>query len=193
MVQRGKTTEIMMEILKNIIGRKVEQLFLIVWPPYGESDILNIDISIGFIFENFPNELLKISTDKNELTKPTVEYISIPERHFNWKDFDIRMKLWLHGVEGMEMDNEYYNVSNVVFFRDIVDQKILDIELVGIRKQAPFGIKFLFDKDFILSTPISDGNTIETGLFHKSENIEKFTTLGEIEYVSLKSINRFYD
>jgi len=176
----------MIDKLKDIIGKKVRRLILIVWPPFGESDISQTDISAGYIFEDTPNELFKISTDKNDLTTPIVESLSIPKKHFKWSEFDRRIKKWMDCEEGMEMDIEYYDVSDVDIFQNIVNQKVLDVELVRIANDSPLGIKLIFDNDFMLSTPINDGNTIETGSFNKNENLKNFVSLGEIEYQSLK-------
>ncbi|HLV39852.1 hypothetical protein [Xanthomarina sp.] len=180
----------MINELKKIIGKKVKRLFLIVWPPFGESDVSQIDISAGYVFEDSTNELFKISTDKNELTAPIVEYLPIPNKNFKWIEFDRRMKGWMDCEEGMEMDIEYYEVSDVNLFKNIVNQKVLDVELIGITNDSPLGVKLIFDNDFILSTPISDGNTIETNLFNKNENLENFSSLGRIEYISLKNVGK---
>ncbi len=177
----------MIDILKNIIGKKISRLFLIVWPPFGERDTTQIDISVGFVIEGLPNRLLKISTDKNDLTIPTVEYQATPEKYFSWEDFDSRMKGWIQQDEELEIDTEYYEVSDVNIFQDIVSHKILDVELISIENQAPLGIKLIFAHDFILSTPLSDGNTIETSFFNKNDNLKIFKTLGKIEYFSLKT------
>lgn len=104
MVQCRNTIE-MIENLNNIIGKSVKRLFLVVWPPYGENDLSQIDISAGYVFEDNLNYLLIISTDKNDLTTPIVERQSIPEKYFKWSEFDKRMKGWMDCEEGMEMDN----------------------------------------------------------------------------------------
>ena len=176
----------MIDTLKSIIGKQVNRLFLIVWPPFGESDASQIDLSIGYVIEDAPNKLLVISTDKNDLTSPIVEHQPIPEKYFKWSEFDRRMQDWISCEEGMEIDTEYYDVSDVDVFQNIINQKVLDVELVKIVNNSPLGVKLIFDNDFILSTPTNDGNTIETIFYNKNENLKKFLPLGEIEYESLK-------
>lgn len=176
----------MIDTLKNMIGKKVKRLFLIVWPPFGESDASQIDLSAGYVIEDTPNKLLVISTDKNDLTTPFVELQPIPEKHFKWSEFDRRMQDWMNCKEGMELDIEYYDVSDVDVFQNFISQKVLDVELVKIVNGSSLGVKLIFDNDFILSTPINDGNTIETSSFNKNENLKSFVTLGEIKYESLK-------
>lgn len=179
----------MINVLDKILGKKVERLFFVVWPPFGESDDSKIDISAGYVFENSRNEILIISTDKNELTSPLVEYLTIPNQNYGWLDFGNRMKRWMDCEEEMEIDVEYYDVSDAMIFKNIVNQKVLDVELIGNTIDSPFGVKLIFDNDYILSTPIGDGNTIETSLFNKNENLENFLSLGKIEYFSLKGLS----
>lgn len=179
----------MIDILKSIISKKVQKLFLIIWPPIGENDVSQIDMSIGIVFEDKPEELLKISTDKDDLTSPLIEPLNIPDKAFKWDDFDHRMNAWMNDTEEMEIDNEYYDVSDVDCFKQIVNQKVLDVELVKFTEGSILGLKLIFRDDFILSTPISDGNTVETTRFNNNNNnLKNFTIFGDIEYISLKTL-----
>lgn len=92
--------------------------------------------------------------------------------------------------KGMEMDIEYYEVSDVNLFKNIVNQIVLDVELIEITNDSPLGVKLIFNNDFILSTPINDGKTIETNLFNKNENLKNFSSLGRIKYASLKNVGK---
>lgn len=171
--------------LKAIIDKKVRELYLIIWPPFGESDVSQIDISIGFIFDDDSDELFIISTDKNDLTSPIVEKQTLPEKTFLWSEFEERMSLWMRGKTNATIENEYYDVSESESFRNIVMNKIKDVELVAIVNGSPIGVKVIFEYDYILSTPIIDGNTIETSSFNRNENLKHFKALGEIEYRGL--------
>ncbi len=174
------------EKLKEIIGKKVKRLFLVIWPPYGEETTSQIDISAGYIFEEAPDKLLLITTDMDDLTTPMVKELPVPAQYFEWTAFESRMKRWMDCEEGMEMDTEYYEVSDVALFKGIVNQKVKAVELVYASTDAPIGIKLLFPNDFVLSTPIADGNTIETQYFHQNQNLKYFKHWGAIEYISLK-------
>jgi hypothetical protein len=178
----------MINELKAFIGKKVERLFLIVWPPLGEASFAKIDISGGFIFKDSPNELIKISTDTNDLTTPSVENMPIPKNFFEWENFNQRMKKWMDSAEGMEMVTEYYEVSRVELFKNIVNQSVVDVELIKMANESPIGIKLIFRNDFVLSSPLSDGNTIETNSFNKNENLKIFSALGKMEFISLKTL-----
>lgn len=171
----------MTEVLQKIIGKKVKRLFLVVWPPYGEI-VSQIDISIGFVFYDAPRELLIISTDMNDLVTPIIELRSIPNNYFEWDEFNPRMKDWMNCVKGMDMDLEFYEISNVNIFKSLVNQKIERVEFVEVVENDPIGVKVSFEDDYVLSTPINDGNTIETVLFNKNGNVNNFSSLGEITY-----------
>lgn len=176
----------MIDSLKNIIGKKVKRLFLVVWPPMGEECINQTDISAGYVLEESSGELYVITTDKNDLTKPMIECQTIPDSYFEWKEFEPRMVRWMNCEEGMELDTEYYEVSDMDIFKNINENSIIDVELVEISgDDTPIGIKVIFENDYILSTPINDGNTIETSSFNQRENLSSFLPLGKIEYRSL--------
>lgn len=178
-----------MEKFKKIINKRVDRLFLVVWPPFAEEDEKQIDISIGLVFSDAEHQLCVISTELDDLTTPCIRYQTVPDVILSWDSFETRMKSWMDATEEWVIDTEYYEVTNVEEFKDIVRQTILDVELVGIQNEAtPFGVKLLFNNDYILSTPIIDGNTIETSHFNKNANVLNFASLGEIVYTSMKQL-----
>ncbi|NQX81893.1 MAG: hypothetical protein HRT66_07870 [Flavobacteriaceae bacterium] len=77
----------MIENLNSILGKKVKRLFFVVWPPFGEENMAQVDISAGYVFEEEPDTLCIISTDKDDLTTPCIGYQSLPKSSFNWNDF----------------------------------------------------------------------------------------------------------
>ncbi len=84
------------------------------------------------------------------------------------------------------LQTEYYDVTKVALFKNIASSRILSIELIGIVGEiSPFGVKLVFSNDYILSTPISDGNTVETLFFNRNDNIQNFKTVGVIEHTTL--------
>lgn len=182
MVQCCNTIEMMKEVLQKIIGKKVIRFLLVVWPPFGEDENSQIDISAGYVFEDAPKELFIISTDKNDLTTPTIEIRSIPNSCFDWSEFKCRMQDWMNCVEGMEIDTEFYEIYDEDIFKNIVNQEVTRVELLEITEDDLIGIKVFFEYDYVLSTPITDGNTIETSLFNKINNISNLAALGEITY-----------
>lgn len=81
------------------------------------------------------------------------------------------------------LDTEYYEVTNVDLFVGIVAHPIRSIEFIRMQNTAvPFGVKLMFDKDYVLSSPINDGNTIETAYFNNNTNILNFERIGSITY-----------
>lgn len=175
-----------MEKFKQLINERVYRLFLIVWPPFGEKDKEQIDISVGLIFFNKLHQLCVVSTEPDDLTTPCIRFQAIPDTILSWDSFETRMKSWMDSTEEWVIDTEYYEVTNVEMFKNIVLQTILDVEFIGIQNdETPFGVKIVFSHDYILSTPIIDGNTIETLHFNKNANILNFTELGAIVYTSI--------
>lgn len=178
-----------MKNFNSILNKKVVRLFLIVWPPFGEENKDQIDISVGLMFSDETHQLCIISTEPNDLTTPCIRYEAIPAHTLPWNSFETRMKSWMESNEEWVIDTEYYEVTDVEIFRNIVSQTILDVEFVGIKNhETPFGVKLIFDNDYILSTPIVDGNTIETLYFNKNNNVANFVTLGSIVYKSIKTV-----
>lgn len=178
----------MIEKLKDMIGQKVERLLFIVWPPFGESSMGQVDISAGYIFEKDSKTIRAISTDKNDLTKPCVFDQHVPKKVFAWDKFKPRLSKWMDCSNELEMDTEYYEATHEPLFKSIVKSRVLDIELVTASKaDGPIGIKVVFANDYILSTPIDDGNTIETNSFNKNNNLDHFQIFGNIVYQSIIS------
>lgn len=178
----------MIDILRDIHDKKVERLFLVVWPPYGEEDLSQLDISAGYVLEDRSDKLFVISTDKDDLTSPIVHIQSIPENYFSWNDFEPRIQDWVNCVEGMKLDTEFYEISNVEVFGNIINHRIETIELIEVGINEIIGIKLIFNKDFVLSIPIDDGNTIETSRFNQNKNIQHFKTLGEIKFRNINEL-----
>ncbi|WP_442265004.1 hypothetical protein ACSIGC_11710 [Tenacibaculum sp. ZS6-P6] len=171
-----------MEIFKDFKNQKVERLYLVVWPPLGEEKELDIDISCGLVFSKYPDRLNVITTDKEDMWTPHLQTQKIPLKIYPWSSFRLRMDAWMNLECEDVLETEYYEVTNVSEFYNIVDSRIESLELIGLKNNSePFGIKVKFKNDYILSTPISDGNTIETSLFNKNNNLSNFESLGSIE------------
>jgi hypothetical protein len=67
---------------KNLKGKTVNQLFLIVWHPIGEDKITDVDISIGLVLSETEDSLIVISTDKNDNCTPSITVEAIPSEIF---------------------------------------------------------------------------------------------------------------
>jgi hypothetical protein len=171
---------------KKLIHQKVDRLFLVVWSPEGELKSSDIDMSFGIVFQNQPEQLCVITTDPNDMWTPLIRYENIPQFTYSWDDFGTRMNAWMKMEQDGDIEYEYYELSTVELFKDIVSETVRAVELLRIADSSePFGVKLIFDKDYTLSTPISDGNTVETSRFNKNGNISFFERLGPIEFVNL--------
>lgn len=172
--------------IKNFVGNIVERLFLIVYPPFGEKTFAEIDIRLGLIFKENPKLILTISIDVNEMWSPVLDFISIPSVHFNELDFQDRMQQWMEQKLNDDISLEYYEFTSSIYFKKIIQNKIQGIELLYVEGNLePFGLKLLFENDYILTFPNSDGSTVETNSFNKNGNIEKFNYLGKVIYVTV--------
>lgn len=172
---------------RELLNRKIRRLFLIVWPPLGEKKESDVDISFGFVFRDDPQRLCVISVDKNELWRPHIFYQPLPQNKYTWGDYYPKIKAWMDAEEDSYIaGSEYFDVTECELFEKIVNAEIVTIELICIESDPdPFGIKIHFKDDYIISTPISDGNTVETSQFNRNENIELFRKIGKIEYKNI--------
>ncbi len=176
---------------KDLLKKNVRKLFLVVWVPWGEEKESDIDVSFGFVFEDTPDKLCVISIDKDELWSPHIVFESLPQTEYTWEDFYPRMKLWMEAEEDTELifGFEYYDVTQCGLFEKIVNSEIISIEIITIEGiPEPFGIKILFKNDYIISIPISDGNTVETSQFNRNGYIEANKKLSKIEFQAITSI-----
>jgi hypothetical protein len=167
-----------------LIKKKVDKLFLVIWPPWGEEKESDIDISFGFVFKSEPNTLCVISVDKDELWSPQISFEALPESKYSWEDFYPRIKMWMKAEDdNLIIDKEYYDVTKSELLNNFIGKEIEGIEFMNIEgNPEPFGVKLLFKHDYIISMPNLDGNTVETTAFNKNNNIENFKHLGNIIY-----------
>ncbi len=172
----------MNDLLQNI----VKKVFLIVFPPWGEEPT-QIDIRLGIVTEKYYNLLYVIGTSMEDLWSTTLSIEEIPTIYFDYSEYDYRMNKWRACEMNSDFVLEYYDFTKSPFFQTIVNHKIRNIQLLSIADNPnPFGIKLLFQDDFILSTPVADGNTIETKAFNAlNKNIEHFYYFGEIIYSNI--------
>lgn len=173
---------------RELIKKRVDRLFIIVWPPLGEEKQSDIDMSFGFVFNNEPDKLYIISTNRDDMWTPYVFFESLPQKEYAWGDFYIRMKMWMKMKDNDSILNtEYYDITESVLFAKIVHSKIIGLQLIHIENNSePFGVKILFENEYIVSTPISDGNTIETSQFNQNNNIKVFENIGKIIYEEIR-------
>jgi len=178
-----------MNAFQTLIHQTVKRLFILVWPPYGEDKLLDVDISIGFVFAENPQQLCVISTDMSDMWTPLIRYEAIPDKAHVWSSFDSRIEHWMNSLGQAEFDDEYYfdteyyEVTDVDLFESIVSNVIRSVEFVAVKSiDEPFGVRILFDNDYIQSTPIADGNTIETSRFNRNNNHSRFEYFGVVEY-----------
>lgn len=173
--------------LEFLLNQKIEKLFLIIWPPIGEIALIDVDISIGFIFENSPDKLCVLSIDKNDMWSPSLHIEDIPKVVFSGNTLNFKIENWMKSIYIDNLDMEYFEVTSDLKFHKIVSNKVKSIELIKVSNiDEPFGLKMLFEDDYILCTPISDGGTIETKFFNKNDNLKNFEKLGKINFELLK-------
>lgn len=175
------------ENLNYLIGQKIDRVIVKMWPPFFDDSLKSVDISAILYFEN--NSIIHFTTDEDNfsLSKITVEKI---DSSWEWETFSERLNKWFSGELSEIIGYEYYDFTDHPDFQNIVNNKVTNIQLLYINNDPkPFGIKLIFDKDYLLSTSNVDGNTIETKNFNTNNIIEPFFTLGEVKFVDAKRVN----
>lgn len=178
------------EILYDYVGEKVAKLVVRIWPPFNEESNILFDISVGLTFENNTEEIFFLVTDENDLWTPLV----LKEKNREFTIFNTidqlvsRIEKWKLGKLNDIIDYEYYDLTSCEIFNYIIGYKLKEIHKITVGEEGSFGIKLGFDKDFIISTPISSGSTFETRNFNKNENIKYFKTFGEVKILKLKEM-----
>jgi len=180
-----------MNNLKKLIhlkNNKIKRLFLIVYPPFGESSILDIDVQIGIVTVEEPNILVTIGTSLEDIWTPVINEETIPANSYNEIDFKPRIDRWMKSEDDSDILLEYYEFTHSPIFDEIVGKKILSVELIALDSDIdpPFGVKLLFEDDFIVSIPSTDGNQIITKSFNNEYNsLQNFSKLGRVVYVEI--------
>ena len=172
--------------LKMLINKTIEQVFLIVFPPYGEDSFSQLDIRIGLVISEHLDKLIVVGTDLKNLWSPQITIEKLPVIYFEGNQFDNRITQWMKTELNDDFVLEYYKVTELECFKNIVKNQIEEIYYLSIdNPNDPFGLKFVFTEDYILSFPNSDGNSIETQFFNCQNKILNYNSLGDIIYTKL--------
>ncbi|RAJ05058.1 hypothetical protein LX64_02212 [Chitinophaga skermanii] len=163
-------------------GLTVQRLFIVVYPPFGEPDALQTDLSFGFVFTLNPGKLIVVATDERDRWSPVVFGEALPTRIYDYSEFETRMQQWRHSEMGAYYGFEYYEITNDPAFQHIVGQTIQQVDYVKLPNREPFGVKIQFEQDYVLSTAIADGTTTETQSFNRLHNLAHFERLGTVFY-----------
>lgn len=165
--------------IQELIGQTVKSLYVVVWNPNYCEPIDVIDITFGFILNEKPTDFLVLTRDINDIWTPELKSVPFPTIVRNWSEFDAMMS---RGDEDYYIDYEYFDVSDLKEFSNIVNSEIKEIHKIGVRGiKEPLGVKIIFENDYIISLPSSDGNTIETKIFNENNHIRRFQYLGKIK------------
>lgn len=164
-----------------ILNKSVDRLFFILWPPFGEERISDIDLSVGLVFDGNPNRLFVLSTDEEDRWSPIIIYEDIPNLIYPMEDFDERVGRWMMSEEVGNFELEYYEAMRSEKFNSILGKEIRGIKLFKVEQiDSVFGIKLIFDNDYILSLSNFDGNIVETSKFNNSDKLINFRRLGKV-------------
>lgn len=169
--------------IKLLVGKKVDQVILKMWPPFLEESLAFTDLSVAFRFENYGYLYFTTDEDNYSLCIKGFEDIEICQK---WELFDDRVNKWLSGDLTEINGYEYYDFTKHPDFDGITSNEVKNIQFLYVGDDAkPFGVKFVFKDDFFISVSGVDGNTIETKKFNKSDVITPFLNLGEIKFVDI--------
>lgn len=171
---------------KKLIGKKVNRFFIVIWPPFCEESMSDVDISVGIELVGQEGDILQLSISKKDNWTPVVSFIK-EENVFEWSLFNTRLEKWMGGVIDNSMEYELYDATKDPLFENIVQLEILDIEFLTLSdKFNPFGVKIIFDNDYIVLSPCSDGSTVETSVFNRLDNLSNFNSMGNVESIRMK-------
>lgn len=175
-----------MEFLE-LLGKKISELFLVIWTPYGEERLSDVDMCFGFVFNGEQDKFCVISVHKDELWSPHIVQKAYPVEKLSWVDFYSKIDIWMKSEdENCAIESKYFDVTHSELFKEISGAEIIGIELICVEgNDEPFGVKMLFENDYIISTPISDGNTVETSRFNQNRNIEVFSNIGKVKFINV--------
>lgn len=177
---------------KNLIGKKVNRFFIVIWPPLCEESMLGVDISVGIELEGDEGNIFQLKVSKEDNWTPEVSLIK-EENVFKWRLFEERLGRWMKGELDGAMVYELYDATNDPLFKSIAHLEILDIEFLTLSDSFnPFGVRVIFDNDFIVLSPCSDGSTIETSVFNRLNNLSNYSSMGNIKSIRLEVIDSVY-
>lgn len=169
-----------------LIGKKINRILIVVWPPTGKTAMADVDISIALELSDLHDRLFRIHINGDDCWTPIISEIS-SDCEFDWCGFRQRLADWMSGQIDDPLCHEVYDVTRENMFRHISFNEILAIECVTLKSGFnPFAVRFIFRHDYLVVSPISDGSTVETSLFNQQGNLSVFESMGELESIDLK-------
>jgi hypothetical protein len=171
-----------MKALLDLIGKTVSRILIYRFPPLFETEINNMDISIGLMLEK-SNKVIRLMTD-NDCESPLVKIENEPSLVYPLEEYSIREKEWQKGQLEIAEEYEAYDFTKDDRFKDIVGSSIIKVEKIFVKRVEFIGFRLLFSNNFIITFPSSDGSMFETKNFHQG----MFNVFEEIGPISFQSI-----
>lgn len=168
-----------MNILRKHIGEEIEKIYLRVWSPYGEKDLLDTDIGLVIKFKNIEN--LICFTSKGDSLK--VVYVDLPSSVYCFTEFQSRMEDWWN-MKLENIDYEFYDFTESQFFKHFIGKIFENVSRVFLGEFF-IGFKFDFDDDYIYILEYGDGTTIETKIFNRNDALKIISYLGDLRLEKL--------
>lgn len=179
----------LLDDFERIIDKRVERLYLIVWPPEHEVSKYSIDISVGLILRGGGDDISRVRIiAENGCCPEAVEFK--PGNILDGSSFERRIDAWMDGTEQEYFELEYYDVTKIPVFGNIVGGKIEGIKYLVTESKDIYCVKLQFSNDYIIVSPISDGSTVETSKFNKLDNIDKILSPGSFEWIDHQELRR---
>jgi hypothetical protein len=171
----------------SLIGNKVVGLYVVVFPPAGEEDIVDLDISFGLDFVGDGKQIYLVTTSSEDNWSPLLKSAR-NENAFEWGTFYQRMKSWMNDENFGDLDYEFYEVTTESIFSKMSGASIRSIEYIYAKEATdPFGVRILIGDDYLISFSNTNGNMIETSDFKIGRDLSVFKQFGELEF---KKINQ---
>lgn len=164
------------------------------WPPKPAPPQRNIDLSCMLSLASATRQVprtvhLKICKDDN--WTPVLEDHECFDHCYEWGDFENRIARWMAGEEIGTLGYELYDVSTSSDFSGIIGKPIDNILKIQAGPSAgevlsPFGVRFVFEDDYVQVFANSDGTAVETNAVQGIGNLNDFCHFGELIFESFE-------
>lgn len=177
-----------LKLIKQLVGRRLSSIYLYIWPPYLEDNMLSVDMAVGMGFEGYEGAIYKVAINKEDCWTPVVQKTSLPDS-LDGSFVYQRIKSWMTGEVSEIKGEEIFDMSADTAFQSLIGSSLASVELITLSGGfEPFGIKLIFDNDYIQVTPISDGGTVETSTFNCLNNLLNFEEMGKYKLIRISDI-----
>lgn len=115
------------------------------------------------------DSMFLLSCDPNDLWNVDGRFEDLPREAMAWNEYKPWVTHWMtNNGNDTPLHTTYFEVTSEEAFAGVVNCVVSDVVMYSLNNFAePFGVKLVFENDYLFSSPTSCGSTVETKIFNR--------------------------